>query len=72
MNVGSILVAVLFRLIKTLFSEKVVLNLVVVFASWAVSRWGNDLTKELYEPLKDALDNYQGRPGNLYDEVKGK
>ncbi|MBZ0330559.1 hypothetical protein KZO25_09530 [Halomonas sp. ANAO-440] len=71
MNIGIIIVAVLKGVAVTVLTEKVIINLIVALASWAVTRYGNDLTQELFEPIKEALDKRHGQSRfNLYDELR--
>lgn len=71
MQIGSILVSVLFGLLRALFTEKVLTNLVVILASWLVKRTSNDLDDQIVDAIKDGLDKQGGQPaGNLYDRVK--
>jgi len=73
MNVGAVLATVLFRIGTTLFTEKVLMNLLVVLASWLAKRTTNDLDDQLVEAVKGGLDKKSGFPaGNLYDEVKSR
>ena len=72
MNIGAVVVSVLFNLVKVFFTEKVLTNLVVVIASWLAKRTSNDLDDQLVSAIKDGLDKKSGKPaGNLYDRVKG-
>lgn len=72
MNLGAIITGALFRIGAALFTEKVLVNLIVVLADWAAKRTSNDLDDRLVEALKDALDKQQGKPNtNLYAQVKG-
>lgn len=71
MNVGAILVSVLARISTALFTEKVIINLIVMLAEWVAKRTKTDLDDRLVEILKDALDKDHGKPvKNLYDQVK--
>lgn len=71
MNIGAILVGVLARIGTALLTEKVIINLVIILASWLASKTKNDLDDQLVEALKDALDKDHGKPvKNLYDQVK--
>lgn len=70
MNVGSVLVSTLFRILRSMMTEKVLVNLVVILAEWLASRTKNDLDDRLVAAVKDALDKDQGTPCNLYDEVR--
>lgn len=72
MNLGTILVGVIARIGTALFTEKVVINLVVILASWLASKTENDLDDQLVEALKDALDKDHGQPRNLYDDIRKK
>lgn len=72
MNIGAILVSVLFGLGRALFTEKVLINLVVLLAEWAASKTTNDLDDKIVGELKKGLDENHGRPRNLYQEIKAK
>lgn len=72
MNVGALLVSVLFGLGRALFTEKVLMNLIVLLAEWAAEKTSNDLDDRLVKEVKDGLDKRQGRAVNLYQEVKSK
>jgi hypothetical protein len=72
MNIGAILVSTLFTLGRTLFSEKVLLNLVVLLADWAAKKTTNDLDDKIVKELKGGLDKRQGSPVNLYQSIKSK
>jgi len=72
MNIGTVVVSVVFNIIKVLFTEKVLTNLFVILAAWLAKRTSNDLDDQLVSAIKDGLDKKSGKPaGNLYDRVKG-
>jgi len=72
MNVGAVLATVLFRIGAAIFTEKVLMNLLVILASWLAKRTTNDLDDQLVEAVKEGLDKKSGTPaGNLYDAIKG-
>ena len=58
--------------IATVFTEKFLVNVLVILAEWAVKRWGNDLAGDLFRQFKEALDRDHGQPMNLYDEIRRK
>lgn len=72
MNAGALLVSVLFGLGRALFTEKVLINLVVLLAEWAAGKTTNDLDDRVVKEVKEGLDKRQGREVNLYQEVKSK
>lgn len=72
MSIGPILVSVLFNIGRTLLTEKVLTNLVVLLASWLASKTSNDLDDQIVQTIKDGLDKQNGQPRNLYQEVKAK
>lgn len=68
--IKTVALQVLKTLVTSLFSERFVINLLVLLGEWAVKRWGNDLMGDLFEQFKDSLDRDHGQPMNLYAEVK--
>jgi len=70
MNVGLILASVMSSLLRGILTEKVLINLVVILASWLASKTKNDLDDQLVGALKEALDKDHGQPKNLYRELR--
>lgn len=68
--------AVVARVVTTtlaaVLTERFVMNVLVLLASWLASKTKNDLDDQLVEALKDALDKDHGQPRNLYDEIRKK
>lgn len=57
-------------LFSALFTDRFVLNSVVVLLEWLSRRTTNDLDDKLVEQLKQALDKNCGSEVNLYDELR--
>lgn len=68
---GTIIAKTLFGIGATLFTEKVLMNLLVILATWLARRTTNDLDDSLVQAIKEGLDKQSGQPANnLYDRVK--
>lgn len=68
-----VLLQVIKSLLAAVFTERFLINLVLMLADWLVKRTSNDLDNQLVTQLRYALDKQQGRPvDNLYDRVKSK
>lgn len=70
MSLGTILVGVVARIGKTLLTERVIINLVIVLGDWLVKRTSNDLDDKAFKVFKEALDKQYNRPTNLYRELR--
>jgi len=71
MNFIPLAISVLTRLLTALLSEKVLINMTVILASWIAKRTDNRLDDQLVQALKDGVSQRQdGRPtGHLYARV---
>lgn len=73
MNVGAVLIAVVFNILRAMFTEKVITNLVVIMAEWLAKRSSNDLDDQIVSAIKEGLDKKRGAPANnLYNNLKTK
>lgn len=71
MAIGVTLAGVLFRVGTTLFTERVLANLVIVFLKWFADRTSNDLDDEVVRAVKDGLNHNNGeKVGRLYEEIE--
>lgn len=67
---GAVATKAVFALLRSTLTEKAIMNLVVVLASWLAKRTSNDLDDRLVALLKEAVSKRYGKPGNLYPELR--
>lgn len=70
--IQAVVARVVTSTLAAVLTERFVMNVLVLLASWLASKTKNDLDDQLVEALKDALDKDHGRPRNLYDEIRKK
>ena len=70
--IQSIVAKVVTTTLAAVLTERFIMNVLVLLASWLASKTENDLDDQLVEALKDALDKDHGQPRNLYDEIRKK
>jgi hypothetical protein len=70
MKLGLLAVSLASGITKTLFTERVIINLVIVLGEWLVKRTSNDLDNKAFAVFKEALDKQYNRPTNLYRELR--
>ena len=70
--IQSIVAKVVTTTLAAVLTERFVMNVLVLLASWLASKTENDLDDQLVEALKDALDKDHGQPRNLYDDIRKK
>lgn len=68
---GATLVKMLFSIGTTMLTEKVLMNFILITASWLAKKTSTDLDDNLVLAIKNGLDKKNGVPqGNIYDNVK--
>lgn len=68
---GSVIAKTLFTVGATMFTEKVMMNLLLILATWLAKKTSTDLDDNLVVAIKNGLDQKNGVPqGNIYDNVK--
>ena len=70
---GATLVKMLFTVGTTLFTEKVLMNLLLIMAAWLAKKTSTDLDDKLVVALREGVDKKNGVPqGNVYDNIKAE
>lgn len=68
---GTVIAKTLFTIGASVFTEKVLMNLLVIIATWLARKTTNDLDDQMVAAIKQGLDHSGGvKQGNLYDKVK--
>lgn len=68
-----VLLQVIKSLLAAVFTEKFIINLVLLLADWLTKRTSNDLDNQLVTQLRYSLDKQAGRPANnLYERLKNR
>ena len=70
---GATLTKILFTVGTTLLTEKVLINLLLILASWLAKKTTTDLDDNLVVALREGLEKKNGvAQSNVYDNVKAK